>query len=286
LSSGSLPVTARGSAARHSDVPDATGQTPGASTGVLLVRGSVLRVLTLVVGIGAGLFLMPFLVHTLGDRWYGMWTLVVSITAYYALLDFGMARAATRFLVRAITLADVAEANSVIVTSLVILAAMGGVTLLASIVTAYGAQWLISDPAEISPFRYVVLILGADAAVLLPALVVNAVFLAHYRFDVMSWVQLGVLALGTALIVYFALQGHGIVTMAFITFGINMVSRAALAVVARCLFRWIELRPALFHLRQVRQLLHYGKHAFLAAGADRIRSNAGIIIVASLLAGC
>jgi O-antigen/teichoic acid export membrane protein len=226
---------------------------------------------------------MPFLIHALGDRWYGMWTLAVSITAYYALLDFGMARAATRFLARAVTLDDLAEANRVIVAALVILAGMAGITFLISIAIVCTAAWFIGDPTEIWPFRYAVLILGADSAVSLPAIVINAILLAHYRFDVICWAQLAVLAIRTVLTVYLVLQGYSIVAMALVILSVNMVARVALAVVARCLFPWTELTPALFRLSQVRQLFRYGQHAFLAACADRIRANAGIIVVASFL---
>ena len=260
-----------------------SGQSPAMSTGALLVRGSILRVLTMAAGMAVGLFLMPFLIHALGDRWYGMWTLVVSITAYYALLDFGMTRAATRFLARAITLDDVVEANSVIVTALTILAGMGGIGLVASIGIAFGAEWLIGDPVEISAFRYVVLILAADAAVSLPAMVVNAVLLAHYRFDVLSCVQVAALAVRTALMVWLVMAGYSIVALALVVLSTNLLARAALAFVVRYLFPWIELRPALFHPTQARQLFRYGTHAFLAACADRVRSNAGIIVVASFL---
>jgi O-antigen/teichoic acid export membrane protein len=269
--------------ARSPDLLPPTVRGPAASAGTLLARGSILRVLTLVASFAVGLFLMPFLVHALGDRRYGMWTLVVSITAYYALLDLGMARAATRFLARAVTLDDVAEANRVMVASLAILAGMAGIVLLISIVIAWSAAWFISDATEVWTFRYVVLILGADAAVLLPALVIHAVLLAHYRFDVISWAQLAVLAVRAALIVYVVLQGHSIVAMALVTLLINLVWRTSLAVLARSLFPWIELKRALFRLRQARRLLRYGTPAFLAACADRIRSNAGIIVVASFL---
>lgn len=259
------------------------GRVPVASTGALLVRGSILRVLTMAAGMAVGLFLMPFLIHALGDRWYGMWTLVVSITAYYTLLDFGMARAATRFLARAITLDDVAEANGVVVTALAILAGMSGIGLVASIGIAFGAEWFISDPLEIRAFRHVVLILAVDAAVALPALVLNAVLLAHYRFDVLSCVQVAALLVRTALMVWVVLEGHSIVALATIVLSTNVLSRAVLAVVVRHLFPWIELRPALFHRAQARRLFRYGRHAFLAGCADRVRSTAGIIVVASFL---
>src|SRR5688500_12680513 len=81
------------------------------STGALLVRGSALRVLTLVASVAVSFFLMPFLIHALGDRWYGMWALIGSITSYYALLDLGLTSAVNRFLTRAIAREEETDAN-------------------------------------------------------------------------------------------------------------------------------------------------------------------------------
>jgi O-antigen/teichoic acid export membrane protein len=252
-------------------------------TGALLVRGSILRVLVLAAGMAVGLFLMPFLIHGLGDRWYGIWTLVASITAYYTLLDFGITRAATRYLAQAVSLEEVTGARSVIVTALAILSAMGGIALLTSSGIVLGAGWFISDPAEIEAFRCVVLILAADAAVALPALVANAVLIAQCRFDVLSCVQIAALVVRTALMVWLVLAGYSIVALALIVLSINLLSRAALVLVIRYLFPWIKLTPALFHRTQAWQLFRYGRHAFLASCADRVRSTAGIMVVAYFL---
>ncbi|MGB0713960.1 MAG: lipopolysaccharide biosynthesis protein, partial [Gammaproteobacteria bacterium] len=35
-------------------------------------------------------FLSPYVVHTLGDVWYGVWTLLLSITGYMGLLEMGV----------------------------------------------------------------------------------------------------------------------------------------------------------------------------------------------------
>ena len=145
---------------------------------------------------------------------------------------------------------------------------------------AFGAEWFISDPAEIRPFRWALVILAADAALMLPTMVVNAVLIAHYRFDVLSWVQLAALVVRAALIVGLVSRGHSIVALAIVVFGTNMLSRAVLVVMAGYLFPWLALGPALFRRAQACQLVGYGKHAFLASCADRARSTAGILVVA------
>ena len=42
-----------------------------------------------VVQVAVGFFLTPFVVHSLGETQYGVWTLVVGVTGYYGLLDLG-----------------------------------------------------------------------------------------------------------------------------------------------------------------------------------------------------
>src|SRR5829696_5355969 len=51
-----------------------------------------------VITLGTGFLLTPFLVHTVGASTYGLWALVGSMTAYGALLDFGIAAAITKYI--------------------------------------------------------------------------------------------------------------------------------------------------------------------------------------------
>ena len=179
------------------------GQAPLASTGTLLVRGSALNVLTLIASVAVGFFLMPFLIHALGDRWYGMWALIGSITSYYALLDLGMTSAVNRFLTRAIAREEEADANAVIVTALAIFGGIGSTVLAVSVAVAISVGWFMDDPTETAVFRQVVMILGVDVALAFPFAVFNGLLVAHYRFDIVSGTQLVALAVRTALIVYF-----------------------------------------------------------------------------------
>ena len=55
-----------------------------------LALGSVLRVLTLLVGALISFWMMPFIVGTLGDRLSGLWALLGALIGYYGLLDLGL----------------------------------------------------------------------------------------------------------------------------------------------------------------------------------------------------
>ena len=262
---------------------DPGGQTPVASTGALLVRGSALQVASLLAGIAVSFYMMPFLIHALGDRWYGIWALIGSITSYYALLDFGLTSAVTRFLTQALARAEKTDANAVIVTGLVIFGGIGALAFSISIAVALAGPWFFTDAGEAAAFRQAVLVLGADVALMFPFAVFNAVLAGHYRFDIASAVQLSALAVRTALIVYFISHGYSILALAVITLAVNLPSRVAVAVAARCLLPSLELSLAHFRPDRARELFGYGKYTFIAAAADRLRFQVDTMVVAWFL---
>jgi O-antigen/teichoic acid export membrane protein len=256
---------------------------PVASTGPLLVRGSAVNVATLIAGVAVSFFLMPFLIHALGDRWYGLWALVGSITSYYTLLDLGLTSAVTRFLTQAIAREDKTNANAIVVTGLVIFGGIGVIALLASGAVALAAGWFLADQAEIALFRRVVLILGADVALAFPFAVFNGLLVARYRFDIVSGVQLIALSARALLIVYFVSRGYSILALAVITFAVDLASRLALAAAAWRLSPALKLSPANFRTERARELFGYGKYTFIAASADRIRFHVDAVVVAWFL---
>jgi O-antigen/teichoic acid export membrane protein len=277
------PAAERRATATRSDVLSPAAQTPGAFTGALLVRGSTLRVLNLIAGVAVGVFLMPFLIHALGDRWYGLWILVGSITSYYALLDIGLTSAVTRFLTQAIAREEETHANAVIATGLVLFASFGALVFLVAIGVALGAGSFFENPSELAAVRQAVLILGADVALGFPFAIFNAVLVAHYRFDLISYVQLLGLALRTGLVVYFVGQDYSIVVIAVITLAVSLISRFAVLAAAWRVLPSLQLHPSLFDRRRAGELFGYGKYTFFAASADRVRFQVDTLVVASFL---
>ena len=84
-----------------------------------LFRGSIAQTLHIVVTIGVGLFMLPFMVSQLGESMYGIWILIGGFTATLYLFDFGFATAVTRFMARYIQQEDTRKANQVINSSLI-----------------------------------------------------------------------------------------------------------------------------------------------------------------------
>src|ERR1700757_854747 len=100
------------------------------STGRKLLSGSVLRLCNLVIAAISSFFLMPFIVHHIGDRMYGFWTLATAFIGYYGLLDFGLSAAVTQYMSIAIGKKDHDECRTVFNTAFRIQSLIGCIAIL------------------------------------------------------------------------------------------------------------------------------------------------------------
>ena len=66
-----------------------------------------------------GFLLAPVVVHSLGNTGYGLWTLVLSMTGYFGLLDLGIRSSVGRFVTRYLALNDEESVNRTVSTAFV-----------------------------------------------------------------------------------------------------------------------------------------------------------------------
>jgi O-antigen/teichoic acid export membrane protein len=112
-----------------------------------IIHGSSLRVAGLAISILVAFFMMPFLVHHLGDHLYGYWALIGSILGYYGIMDFGIVSAVQFYVGKAVGANDKEGANRAISLSFFVFAAIGVVILIVSTVIAFLAHRFV-DAAQ------------------------------------------------------------------------------------------------------------------------------------------
>jgi O-antigen/teichoic acid export membrane protein len=249
----------------------------------LLLRGSAMRVLLLIANVAVAFYMMPFVIHAVGDRWYGMWTLVATFMGYYGYLDFGLSVATQRFIASAIGRRDHDEVNRLVTTSLWLFLALGLIALVATLVIAACAPLFLSDPAEIHTFRIVLALLSINAAVTLSMAPVNGLITGHLRYDVVTSIQLVKLAVRTGLILYFIASGYSIVALAVITLLADVGANLGKIVASRRMFA--EIRPARrFYARErLRELFAYGGKTFINQLTDMFRFQIDQLVIAAFV---
>jgi len=113
-----------------------------------------------VVGLLVNFFLSPLIVNHLGSSAYGVWTLLVTLTAYLRLLDLGIRSAVTRYVARGEGRGDRATATPIVSTALAIFTAMAGLALVASAALGLIAPSVFHIPGEYRVSALVVAVLA------------------------------------------------------------------------------------------------------------------------------
>ncbi len=185
----------------------------------LLLKNSGANVARILAASLIALVLPPLLVRTLPRETYSTWILVLQLSAYVGFFDFGVQTAVGRFVARTDELQDFEYRNRIVSTSFMIL--VGGALL--SLLMIAGIAWqfpqLFRDlpVALIGDARSTLLLVGASAAIGLPASVFSGVFIGLQRSEIpviILVVSRFIGAVLTAIVVY----NHGsIVAMGLIT---------------------------------------------------------------------
>ncbi|GAG34953.1 unnamed protein product, partial [marine sediment metagenome] len=164
-------------------------------------------------------FLSPFVIHTLGEAVYGIWSLLMVLTGYLGIADIGVRASTGRYVVLYLGQHDHRRLGETIRTGLTLFSILGIVLLLVGLVVGLGFPYFFrSTPEEYQ----------RTAAVLMPALALNVWFMflgavfssiltAHDRFDLARGVDLGVLALRATGTVLALKGGYGIVGLTIVT---------------------------------------------------------------------
>src|SRR4051794_16986706 len=85
----------------------------------------------IIVTMGTGVVIAPFLIHRLGESIYGLWILIAALTGYFGLLDLGIRGSVGRYIAFHRAQQDFEQVNSVLNTALVLLCGVAGVASLA-----------------------------------------------------------------------------------------------------------------------------------------------------------
>ncbi|MEW6382251.1 MAG: oligosaccharide flippase family protein [bacterium] len=248
-----------------------------------LISGSLVRITLLFCTIGVSFFLVPFLVHALGDRQHGFWVLIGRFMGYYGVLDLGLSSAVSRFVSRAYGQNDFEEINYIFNTSLALFSLIGIVALGISFLLAMLCPWFLKDPGEIVLFRKVIPILGLSLGLGFPARSFLGVLHSKLRYDLLAGVDLLKLLVRTVLIVYFIKAGNGILALAVITFIVGLIGDIAYLWLLVREFRQLRLSLGLVSMRKIKDLFQYSMFSFIQELADLLRFRVDEFVIAGFL---
>ena len=232
-----------------------------------------------------GIALSPYILHRLGDAAFGVWILIFSLTGYYGLFDLGIRSSIVRYISKAMATDDMENAARVVNTSLFTYTCIGVFTLLITfLVTAYvDVIFKKSISLEFqSAARWLALMVGTGVALGFPLGVSGGVLEGLQQFYVLNWTNIGSTLIRAFLIVVTLRHGYGLLTVAFIT-----VVMPVLTSILRTAIAWRSL-PVPIGLRYInratlREMGTYSGTTLVLIISSRLRFKSDSVIIGALL---
>ncbi len=235
------------------------------------------------VTIVSGIFLSPFVLHRLGDSAFGIWVLVFSITGQFGLFDLGIRSSIVRYVSKFSATNDKTELARLINSSLFGYTCVGALTMLITLTGYFYVDRLFNIPAEFqSTARRMLLMAGTSVALGFPLGIAGGFLEGLQKFYVLSWTEIVSTLVRVALIVTALEHGRGLLTIAFVTVSLPLLSSMVRG--------WIALRiqPVPFGLQYVdramlRQIANYSGTTFLVVIASRLKFKTDEIVIGAFL---
>jgi O-antigen/teichoic acid export membrane protein len=227
------------------------------------------------------LWLAPVLVHGLGDRRYGVWSLVESVLAYLLLFDMGVAASVVRYVARFEATCDLEALNRVFSISMCLFTAAGILVL----ACAAAAACLLHFPADLEyEGRGLLLLLGLNLAVGLPLNVFPCILDGLGRYPAKTVVRTVSLLIRAALFLAVVHTGGGLVELGWVITGLNVAEHLALAALVRHYLPGLRFSFGLVDRTTFRAIRGYSLGAFLAMVAGRISFQTDALVINAFLA--
>lgn len=248
-----------------------------------LIRGSIIRTLLPVSNVIITFFMMPFIVGSLGDRWYGLWVLAAAFVGYYGLLDLGLSRANERFISRALGREETDEVDEIFNTCFGLFCMAAILTLAASLIIVIITPHFVANAEEVRIFRIVTVVIGVTMAVSFPVRAFTGFLYSHIRYDVVNIIEFIKALVRTALIVFLLKSGHGIIAMAFIAFGVETAQCGVFVYYVLRKYPELNIGFGYFRKNRVRELLEYSVYSFIATIGDMLQFHLDAFVITAFV---
>ena len=229
-------------------------------------------------------FISPFVVHTLGDEMYGIWSLIVSFTGHYSMLTLGIQGAATRYVAFAAGKQDQQAMDRTISSSAAMLLPAALLTTLVGLILAvFLGDWFNIPDTELGKAQIACILVALTAAMNFGTAVFACILTAFQRFDTLNLVRTGGFVVRSALTVVLLMGGFKIVGLAWLGLIVMVVSAIIFWVLAKVQAPGWKIRPSLVDRATVGTLFGYGLKSFVGVAGMMLKYQIDLLLIGAFL---
>ena len=234
----------------------------------------------LAVSVAVGFFITPAMLRYLGEKRFGIWTLVSSLVGYYGLLDFGVGAAVFRYVPLFHGQGNSHKVSAVVSTSLVFYSILSlAVVAVTQLLASPLARFFEGGPELTALLR----IIGLAAALGLPAIVLNTSIISYEGFAASNVVSASTQILRGGLLVGCMLAGYGLVAMGWAVLLVNLVSLIGNSAIFKRTCHDVRLSLASVGWSELKMLLTFGTVILVVGTANSLATESPKQIVAKTI---
>ena len=226
------------------------------------------------------LFLLPFVLKTLGEYHFGIWGMVSSITSYLLLLDFGIALACTRYLSMQSQTKE--HWNEIISNSLLLSMIIGGLLLiLAAILGLLIYNNLIFTEQQL--LAKVIAIVTLEVALSIPLRMYLSILRTEVRYVDIGLFELIRVVLRIGGIAVALALGAGLIEIIIIAATANLIFFLLPLISSYKRHQTLFFTKKNINKKTLKELLNFSKFTAISQGAEFLKFRTDSVLVSVLL---
>lgn len=231
-------------------------------------NATAIRISAILLSALGGLFLFPFILRSLGENDFGIWSIAAAITSYFLLVDFGISLACTRFLSLD---TDNPKAWKRIMSNSLALAAMVMLVLMIAGISLLLCLYLFGLFPEHRMLYTVVALVAIESGISMVLRIYQSVLRANVQYLELGYFEILRVVLrlsGLSIILYF---GGGLLQLVIFSGFANVLFFAASFIYVRYHYKQTFFQKDLINIKEIKALFNFGKFAILVQVSELFR---------------
>jgi len=239
--------------------------------------------LNLLISIGLGFVLTPYIILTLGDRLYGINVVVGTFVGCFAILDFGIDSAVSRYFVLHFAKGERKECVDIANTAFYLFIVIGTVGFVLISLIGWGVFVFNPDMEDRELFLIVVLINAFVFALNFPLRALHGIINGTMRQDLTGSRETFFKILGAALSFLILFYGGGLIGLACVGLVVVLLDIVVLYRLVYKVFPDFIFSLAFYRRELLQKLLSFGSYTFLVFVGDTLSTKGGFFVLAVML---
>ena len=237
----------------------------------------------LIVGL-ISFLITPFMVHRLGDFQFGIYTLAFSAVGYFDVLAQGIRSTLQRFVGRLSGAGERETLNSVFSTALAVTITVGAFVIAAFFgLSRVLPSFFNLEAAQRQLFAELVILLGLNLGIGLPAALLGSYLCGLHRFDLFNVLEIVRQGLRAILIVLVLLRGEGVLAVAMSVLASTLVCIPLNWWMIQRIDSGLRLAVRSVKLQTARELVSFSFWTLLNNAGQLLRDSTDAIVIGRVL---